>query len=366
MEKKLCLITEIPSHYRKLIYQKLEEEMECDFYVGSNVGNIKRIKKTELKNMTELKVKYLGESYCFILKGIMKNISQYDVIINDLGIFSFSSWLILFKAKFTKQKVYHWDHGWYGREGFIKKIIKRLYFGLATGAFIYGDRAIKLMKENGFNCDKLFPIHNSLDYDAQIKIRNQIVKSTIFFNHFGNSCPVLIMIGRLNFRKKLSMLIEAVSLLKKNGETMNVVFVGDGEDRKALEKLVELKEIKEQVWFYGACYDENQNAELIYNSDMCVVPGDIGLTAIHCLMFGTPCITHNYFPNQGPEFEAIHEGLTGSFYENGSIDSLACCISRWFKENIDKREKIRKMCYKEIDENWNPYYQMKIFKKVII
>ena len=43
--------------------------------------------------------------------------------------------------------MYHWDHGWYGREGFIKKWLKRLYFGLATGAFIYGDRANTLKEK---------------------------------------------------------------------------------------------------------------------------------------------------------------------------------------------------------------------------
>ena len=55
----------------------------------------------------------------------------------------------------------------------------------------------------------------------------------------------------------------------------------------------------------GECYSEETNAKLIYNADLCVAPGNIGLTAIHVMMFGCPAITHNDFKWQMPEFEAI-------------------------------------------------------------
>lgn len=55
------------------------------------------------------------------------------------------------------------------------------------------------------------------------------------------------------------------------------------------------------------------NAELIYNADLCVAPGNIGLTAMHAMMFGCPCISHNDFSWQMPEFEAIVPYKTGNF-----------------------------------------------------
>lgn len=71
--------------------------------------------------------------------------------------------------------------------------------------------------------------------------------------------------------------------------------------------------VDKNVWFYGSCYDEQTNAELIYNADMCVAPGNVGLTAIHAMTFGCPVITHSDFKWQMPEFEAIHPGKTGDF-----------------------------------------------------
>ena len=124
-------------------------------------------------------------------------------------------------------------------------------------------------------------------------------------------------------------------------------------------------DLNDQVWFYGASYDEKTNAELIYNADLCVSPGNVGLTAMHALIFGCPVITHNYFEWQMPEYEAIHAGNTGDFFKMDDIADLIATISKWFAVKSDKREEVRKACFKEIDTNWNPYYQMDIIKKNI-
>ena len=113
------------------------------------------------------------------------------------------------------------------------------------------------------------------------------------------------------------------------------------------------------------CYDEKVNAELVYHADLCVSPGNVGLTAIHSMMFGTPVITHNNFAYQMPEFEAIRSSGTGDFFEQGSIDSLALSIGNWFVNKSGKRLEVRNACFKEIDEQWNPYFQMKAFKSVL-
>ena len=122
--------------------------------------------------------------------------------------------------------------------------------------------------------------------------------------------------------------------------------------------------LENQVWFYGACYDEKVNAELLYNADLCVSPGNVGLTAIHSLMFGCPDLTHDNFKMQMPEFESIVSGKTGDFFEYGNVDSLAQKIGQWF-DNSKDRELIRKNCFEEIDNSWNPEYQIDVFKRAL-
>lgn len=362
---KNCLVSLTPSHYRKLIYLLMQDQMGFDYVFGKGRTSVKSIDLSIFKKAIEVPNVPIGSGRWYKMPKALKYLKGYDVVVNDMGILCTTSWLLLLKAKFRRQKIYHWDHGWYGREGWMKKWMKRMYFALSDGAFIYGYYAKKLMIRNGFNGSKLHVVHNSLDYDTQKLLRKKLGKSSVYFDHFGNNCPVLMMIGRLNLRKKMDMLLKAVALLANQGKSFNIVLIGDGEGRLPLEQLAKDLGLSEQIWFYGACYDEKINAELIYNSDMCVVPGDIGLTAMHAMMFGTPCITHDYYPNQGPEFEAIQEGMTGSFFKHNDISSLANCISRWFALKTDEREDVRQACYKEIDDNWNPHKQIEIIKKVI-
>ena len=174
-----------------------------------------------------------------------------------------------------------------------------------------------------------------------------------------------MFIGRLTPVKQLDMIIDAANILREKGQKYNIVYVGDGPEREKVESKAKELNLTKQVWLYGACYDEKQNAELIYNADLCVAPGNIGLTAMHSLVFGTPALTHNDFKWQMPEFEAIKEGITGCFFERNNVESLAESISKWFEDNKDRRLDVRLACYKEIDENWTPEYELNVLKKVI-
>ena len=362
---RICLLSITASHYRYRVYNEIQKQIGCDFIFGVDNSTVKRMDISTLDNVVEISNKHIGNTQIYYQSKVIKTISKYDILINDLGIFCITAWLMLIVAKFRGQKIYHWDHGWYGRESWIKKIIKLLYFELADGSFIYGDYAVNLMRENGFNSNKLFVIHNSLDYDKQYEIRNNLKSTSIYKNYFENDNPVLIMIGRLNMRKNLHQLLEAVAILRDKGKMYNIVLIGDGEDKTKLEELSNNLRIKKQVWFYGACYDEENNANLIYNSDMCIVPGDIGLTAIHAMTFGVPVISHNYFPNQGPEFEVIKKGLTGDFFEYNNVQSLANTIEKWFFEHENDRENVRINCYREIEKGWTPQFQIDVIKKAI-
>lgn len=81
------------------------------------------------------------------------------------------------------------------------------------------------------------------------------------------------------------------------------------------------------------------------------------------MVFGTPAITHNCFKWQMPEFEAIKDGKTGTFFAMDDVQSLSDSIDRWFAINKDRREEVRKNCMNEIDTQWTPEFQMNVFKQ---
>lgn len=342
----------------------MSRQLDCDFVFGNKCGDIKKMDYSLLSSsVADVKISKIGP-LLWQHKAIRQLFKSYDRYIL-LGQPNFiTTWIFLLLAKLTKKKTYLWTHGWYGRESSIKKIVKRLFFGLADGLFVYGDYAIDLMKKEGFNKNKLHAIHNSLDYDKQIELRNNISASAIYTNHFKNDNPNLIFIGRLTKVKQLDMILEMLRISNDNQNHYNLTYIGSGEDEQRLRGLTKQYGLETQVWFYGACYKETELAELIYDADLCIAPGNVGLTAIHCLTYGCPVITHNDFTMQMPEFEVIKAGVTGAFFEYNNLDSLVSTVHTWFSV-AHNRDEIRKASFQIIDESWNPHYQIELLKRVL-
>lgn len=364
---KICVIDNMASHYRKGIYLLMDKKYDIDWRFGEPIGDIKELDLSLLKHAKHLRSVKSIIPGVYKLKGISKLIDNHDCVIMVGEPALLSSWILLIRYQliYPKKKVFLWTHGWYGKESFLKSIIKKAYFKLASGVITYGDYARNLMLKEGFKSDKLWAIHNSLDYNEQLKIRESISESDIFSSHFGNKYKTLIFIGRLTQVKRLDLLLEAIYILISEGNIFNLVLVGSGEMKDTLEYYTKENGLSDNVWFYGECYDEYKNAELIYNADLCIAPGNVGLTAIHTMMFGTPVATHNNFPYQMPEFEAIKEGKTGFFFQQDNPRSIADNIVNWFSKHSE-REPIKKACMNEIDTNWNPYFQMNVLKDILV
>ena len=355
--------------YREAIYRKMDARMDVHwFFAGNAERNLRLLDYSVLKscnlNMSERNIIGPVTRYAGINNLCLGN---YDVIIIAGIIKNISEWTLLFKYGRKKKgpKVFLWTHGWYGKESKFQRIIKKFFFSLADGLLLYGNYAKEGLIKLGVQEKKLFVIHNSLDYDVQLANREHISETTIYKNHFNNNHPVLIFLGRLTKIKHLDKLLDAVSILNRRDEKANVVFVGDGEMKDSLQKYAENLGLSETVWFYGECFDEKRNAELLYNADLCVAPGNVGLTAMHSLMFGCPVLTHNDFKWQMPEFESIKEGETGAFFERDNVISMATKISAWIKGPGKERDKIRKACYSEIDNYWTPEYQIDVIENAI-
>ena len=363
--KKIALIYNYAQHYRTNIFTLMDKDMNIDFYFGDDMGDVKKMDYSLIKHsIVEIHNSNIGpfEWQSDVVKLAFK---PYDSYIILAGPMSLSTWLFTICARIMGKQIIFWSHGWYGKENKIQKLIKKIFFRLPSINLLYGNYARKLMIKEGFCSKKLVTIHNSLMYDKQIEIRKNLQLSNIYKSHFGNELPNIIFVGRLTHIKQLHLLLESLALNKEKGFLYNVIFIGDGAEKKKLQSLCDKNKLSEYVWFYGPSYDEKELSSLIFNADLCVAPGNIGLTAMHAMAYGCPCISHNDFKWQMPEFEAIVEGKTGTFFEKNNVKALAESIYNWLKEKSSYREDVRKACFVEIDNNWNPHKQLEIIQKII-
>lgn len=92
----------------------------------------------------DLDNRYIGSSHWYYQKGLLRKLRDSDVVIDDLGIFVFLLGNFYFRRSLKSRKfIIGIMDGMVVKD--FEKWIKRAYFGLADGAFIYGNYARNLM-----------------------------------------------------------------------------------------------------------------------------------------------------------------------------------------------------------------------------
>jgi len=149
-----------------------------------------------------------------------------------------------------------------------------------------------------------------------------------------------LIVSRLTPYKKIDVAIEAFNKLE-----LPLVIIGDGGDRKRLEKMAE-KNIK----FLGF-QPEEKIAEYYQNCQAFIFPGedDFGITPVEAMSFGKPVLAYR----KGGALETIIEGETGEFFDDPIPEILADGVRR-IKNNCDNydAEKIKKQARKFSEEEF--------------
>jgi glycosyltransferase involved in cell wall biosynthesis len=368
MNKILVIYPGFP-HYRIGIIEALMNSTHNHYVFLGDKKGYNNVKPYDFKDSTDFKdfpAYKIGPFY------FSKGLIRYVISQKPSGaiVHSPPNWISIIIAAFILRikgvKVFNWTHGILTNHRNLKnKIYYIFYKYLFNGLLLYGNLAKENLINLGFNKEKIKVIYNSLDYKEQIKLREtlpenerQSIRASLFDSPKNDQ---LVFIGRLTVQKKLDLLIDAIKLLKDENIFVNLLFVGDGDQKKELQSQVDKYKIANQICFYGASYNETQNYKLLSSSDCCVATGEIGLTAMHSLMFGVPVISHNDRNRQMPEFEAILPNVNGSLFEYGNTVDLKEQIKNVLKLIKDKSNlQMKKDCYKIMDEYYNPNYQIKL------
>jgi glycosyltransferase involved in cell wall biosynthesis len=364
--------TNLAPHYRASLWRKLLEanSLEAHFLYGEEPHNsIKQIDFTDkswaefsnrIHSLGNIRLKNLLVWQSGSVRRALKSPAHIVVLLDQMYILS--NWMVLFISRLRGKKVAFWGHGIYGSETGVKRWLRIFYLKRADLILVYGPHARALLVKAGIPATRVECVYNSLDYQRHRDLRSRVIAPD-FFQKAGvfsvPSRPTLIFVGRLTPQKKLNSLIDAVEYLQSSSTPVNLLFVGSGPEEDKLK--LAASRLPGIVHFFGPCYDELQLGRLIANADLCVSPGEVGLTAIHCLSFGTPVCTHGDMTRQMPEADALTEGLTGVFYERSKMN-LTETISNWFSSCPD-REIIRSACYQTIDSKYNPDQQVEVFKR---
>tara|TARA_B100000963_G_scaffold23064_1_gene17243 strand:- start:4167 stop:5252 length:1086 start_codon:yes stop_codon:yes gene_type:complete len=154
---------------------------------------------------------------------------------------------------------------------------------------------------------------------------------------YGNSSPKLITVSRLDGRKSHQNILMTIKNLLPRFPNLKYVSIGDGDERKNLEKLRKELGIEKNVELIFKS-TEQEKVGLLEQSDVFIMPSVIhkrsvegfGISYIEAASYGKPSIGGIY----GGEGDAIKSGKTGYLCNGNDLNAIyEVCLKILNKEN---------------------------------
>jgi glycosyltransferase involved in cell wall biosynthesis len=347
---KILIIQRFFPHYRRFIFDAISKEHEL-LLLHSNVSsNIKQIETTYSKKVRSWKyAKNETSIFLFVIRDILR--FKPSIIIHEFAIGILSLQFVLAYCKLMNIKLVLWSHGYDRKKGFFPSSsiidwIRLKIINSSNGIILYSNSDKEIIKKF-VNPKHIFVAQNALNTNVLNQIQQELtiigreeVKKKIGFHHKYN----LIFIGRILSSKKPDYLIKAYLQLPKSIKDSTCIhFVGEGEYIEQLNVLIDKYHINSHVCFHGSIYDDYKNGELLYSSDLMVMPGELGLSVNYAFNFNCPVLSFlqiDNFPAHGPEVEYVKNDETGYLLMDHTESGLANCIANYLTD-VTKQNRMR-------------------------
>lgn len=200
----------------------------------------------------------------------------------------------------------YWGEYWLsylGYPGYFGRFIEYLTTKLSGNNVAVSEFTKKKLEARGIKA-KVIP--NGIDWKVIQRVRKD-----------REECDV-IYVGRLIKEKQVDLLLKAVALLKKEGIKVKVKIIGDGYERRKLEKYA--KENKLDVSFLGFLERQEEVYSELKSAKVFVLPSlreGFGISVLEALACKLPCLVINARENAAKYL--IREGYNGFAVEDSPI-----------------------------------------------
>jgi len=161
-----------------------------------------------------------------------------------------------------------------------------------------------------------------------------------------SGAPVITFMGRLVTTKGVRVLLKAAKILEEHGRNFELLIIGGGPERSALEKLACDSQLAAYVRFAGRMEDDELDAALTHTSAV-VVPslgGEVfGLVVAESMARGLPVIASDL----GAFVEVL--GGTGLTFRTGDPADLASALARLLDDPVATSHLAQRACQRVLD-----------------
>ncbi len=228
----------------------------------------------------------------------------------------------------------------------LRECLKRRIVQGADGIVVPGQASAEYARLLGAAREKIYIAPNAVDNDffAQEAARVDVARERA---RRGFPAKLLLFVGRLVREKGVHEFLGAFQKVSQEMQDVGLVILGDGPERKALERICEQRQMT-HVYFEGF----RQQEELPYFyalADLLVFPtrsDPWGLVVNEAFACGVPAIVSRV---AGACQDLIMEGETGFAVEPGDVEELASKILRLLRDKV-LRAQMSRNCRRLIEK----------------
>ncbi|WP_298938938.1 glycosyltransferase [uncultured Dysgonomonas sp.] len=286
MRKQIALIHPIIAHYREEFFQKLNIQISSDVYVFEDMGKAKEA-SFFLADAEAIHIKTIEKSGFTFFSPFPLLSSKYNVIVLMWNFSHLTNWILLMTKFIHRKKIILWGHGISVKRYLLEekhpdwKLKAQLC--LADGAWTYMPKeseqwkAIFTHKKIAFLNNTISGVADILKYDSRSSKEKSRIKHKIAQNR------ILLFCARFeNPNRRIDLLLKTIE--DTSSDIYGFIIIGDGKLKPDFSQY-------NNVYDYGAVYDENLKRELFSAADIYFQPGWVGLSIVEAMAYSLPIFT---------------------------------------------------------------------------
>jgi glycosyltransferase involved in cell wall biosynthesis len=353
MMDKLLIIQPLIASYRKDLYDELTNYFNVvDVYANLNAKN--GFKSNVIGKFNSINTPFIGnrEKIYYqvgIISAIFKNKPTAIYLSADFRALHY--FIILIVAKILNIPIFPHGQSLFNKPNpsLIHRFLFKFTISLSSSYICYTKSARQTLLDIGIEPNKLSIMDNTIinNYPIEKKEKKEIKNK-------------LLYIGRLRKGCNLKLLFDAIKILSIENLDLSLDIIGDGEEALILKTYA--KELKLNINFLGAIYDDKKISELSKEAIIGIYPGDAGLSVVHYMSLSLIPIVHSKLhSHMGPEPSYIIHGYNGFNFIRNNQDSLANCIKSVLSDK-NEMKKVSKNAFETYKNLSTPTMATKLIK----
>ena len=219
-----------------------------------------------------------------------------------------------------------------------KRVFKWMYkYFFKNKLTIIGDSKYVLLKNLSYMKESFYPnfenmqiVHATVDLDKFLSIKRKYTKK--------KEDLIIGSVGRLNWAKGYDLLIESLSVLKKNHPNFQMKIAGDGPYRSKLENMIDHYSLRDNVFILGELH-YNDIPKFYDSINLYTQPSiseALSITLQEAMASSLPILASN----AGGIPEVIDHNETGILFEKGSKKELIIGLKKIIAMDNAQREEM--------------------------